>query len=756
MARTLHPAASRRGAGVGVAMGRIGWGVLVAAALTACGGSGGGGGVAGPPGEQPACPAGQVREAGQCVVACSTGATCGGVCCAAGEACLAGNRCGLPGTSVACGAGQPPCGDGAICKGGSCLASDPACIWQPPPGEFAPRVAWKWTGAATPAAALPDFKDVLSTLVVVPLQRTVSDAFAAPAVVFAASSGREGAGAAVTAVLRAVSGRDGAELWTSDPTHPVNGLAAIAAGDLDGDGFTDFVAARMPAFTAGATGPEVVPSTEGLLAFDHQGRFLWDRPLPTSMIGRGRVYWGAPSVANLYGGGEAQVVLGATVLDARGNVVCEGTAGQGDNFLGPISTVADVDLDGVPEIVTGNTVYRNDCTPMAGWPAQLAGFVAPDGLVAVADFVGDAHPEIVTVSGGRVRVTDWQGRLLFGPVELPHDPARTLRGGGAPTIADFDGDGRPEIGVAGDSRYAVFKPFRADGTPNPAPLLWARPTQDESAVTGSSVFDFQNDGKAEVVYGDECYTRVFDGASGGTLFEAENASCTVHENPVIADVDRDGRAEIVVGTNSVCDKVCTRPDGTTWRHVGSGMRGVSVFKDLRDRWVATRPVWNQHAYHVTNVGEDGTLPVKESPHWRDPATNAFRANPMGAANYAAPDLAAEAARDLSVVVARCPAELGISVRVWNRGATLVAPGVPVAVYAGAAGAAPPVALGRTVGGIVPGESETLVLNVPAPAGARDFTVVLNDDGTGEGVVGECDRANNAVVLAGARCPAVSQ
>jgi hypothetical protein len=643
--------------------------------------------------------------------------------------------CAAPNQCVAtqgCGPGLPECPAGEGClTGGRCAARDLSCTWKPPAGEFNPRIAWRWTGSTS----LPQYQHVLSTPVVVPLTRQPTDAFAAPAVVFAAGVGDVGAGTQVPAVLRAVSGLDGAELWTSDPTHPVNALSGVAAGDLDGDGTTEFVAARLP---EGPNGGD--PATEGLVAFGHDGRFLWDVKLPGvpgGPAGARSVYWGAPSIGNLTGGREANVVIGATVLDARGNVVCRGAAGQGANSLGPISVLADVDLDGKLDIVTGNTVYGADCQPKAGWPNGR-----PDGLVAIADISGDAHPEIVVVSAGTVRMQDWRGAVLWGPVAIP--PGGGV-GGGAPTIADFDGDGQLEIGVAGRSSYTVFKATGA--------VLWSRPTQDDSAVTGSSVFDFQRDGRAEVVYGDECYTRVYDGQTGATLFQGKNPSCTVHENPVIADVDRDGRAEIVVGTNSVCATQCEWEPGVFTSHFGSGLHGITVFKDLRDLWVGTRPIWNQHAYHVTNVSDDGSIPVQEQTHWTDPATNMFRANPVGNPDYSAPDLAAEL-RDVGLSTAACPQTLRISVRVWNRGAVLVSQGVPISVYAGPATGAPAATV-RTASAILPGASELVAIDLPGPTAAQDYTIVVNDDGTGEGVVGECDRANNAVPLSQLRCTAVN-
>jgi len=696
--------------------------VLVITAVASCGNGGAG-----------SCGPGQTSLGGTCVPACA-GTACGGVCCAAGDACLAPGLCsGGTGSVTPCGA-NGTCDGGLACIAGQCVSANGACSYHPPKGVFTPRIAWQWTGSA----ARPEYANVLMTPVVVPLQRTSSDAFAPPAVVFNAILGDRGAGSSVPGVVVAVSGLDGSELWTSDPSHPVNGLGAIAAADLFGDGHTEIVTARLGS-TWPATDPlhKGPPVDDGLVAFDGDGRFLWE-------VKGIRVFWGAPSIANMYGGKEAQVVIGATVVDAHGQVVCQGAngggpGGIGENFLGPVSTVADVDLDGIPDIVTGNTVYDNHCNAKAGWPNGQA-----DGLVAVADFTGDQHPEIVVVSEGTVRLQDWQGHVIWGPVGIPGGG----RGGGPPTVADFDGDGKLEIGVAGLSSYTVFKPFAPD------PILWSRPTQDQSMVTGSSVFDFEHDGKAEVVYGDECYTRVYDGTTGATLFESPNPSCTVHENPVIADVDRDGRAEIVVATNSVCNIQC--PWGG---HTSSGKHGVTVYKDLRDHWVSTRSIWNQHAYHVTNVLDDASVPTVEPPNWTTgwfgDALNDFRMNPIGNGDFRAPDLQAVQA-DVALDATGCPGRLRLEVKVWNRGAVLVTAGVPVAVYEGRAGGKL-LAVSHTAGAILPGGRGVVSLDVaPAPTAPVDLVIVLNDDGTGQGVVGECDTGNDTVVLPALYCPAGSK
>src|SRR5690606_6402913 len=117
----------------------------------------------------------------------------------------------------------------------------------------------------------------------------------------------------------------------------------------------------------------------------------------------------------------------------------------------------------------------------------------------------------------------------------------TTNGIGPPTIADFDGDGAPEIGAAGACFYVVYD---TNGT-----MLWKHSSQDfSSRVTGSSVFDFQGDGKAEVGYADECFWRVYDGTGNGDgttniLYKRSHTSGTTRELPVIVDVDGDYHAD---------------------------------------------------------------------------------------------------------------------------------------------------------------------------------------------------------------------
>ncbi len=49
---------------------------------------------------------------------------------------------------------------------------------------------------------------------------------------------------------------------------------------------------------------------------------------------------------------------------------------------------------------------------------------------------------------------------------------------------------------------------------------------------------------------DEKYVRIFDGASGRIIYQSLTTSFTMIETPIVADVDGNGTANIVIAANS--------------------------------------------------------------------------------------------------------------------------------------------------------------------------------------------------------------
>jgi hypothetical protein len=591
-----------------------------------------------------------------------------------------------------------------------------ACEHIPPEGEFTPIEEWVWQN---PVEA-PEWDEVMMTPVVIDLTgQAAPEVYSVPAVVF--HSFRADTGYSQDGVLRAVRGDTGEPIFSvTDPslyTHPVSN---IAAGDLDGDGL-----------------PEIVTGKSGgrdLICFNSDGTLRWMTETDSLVVG-----WGGPAIANVDGVGPPEIVMGAAVINADGTVRWhQAGASRGDNFrqnaAAPFSVPADVDGDGLMEIVTGDTLFAHDGQVI--WDTGYG-----DGFVALAEFGSGGPPEIVVVSRGSVRSqSSATGEISFLKTELDLNtlPECSPNCGllGPPTVADFDGDGKPEIGVAGADVYIVLDTY---GT-----VLWSVATRDGSSnITGSAVFDFEGDRRAEVVYADEVSLKVLRGSDGQVLYEQPHSSLTACEYPVIADVDSDGNAEIVIAQNDLMEDAPVK------------FKGVRVFGDAADNWVNTRRIWNQHAYHVTNVEENGAIPVTAERNWLVAGLNNFRQNVQPQGVFNAPDLTA---RGLGFAAAGCPAAgIVLYAEVNNRGHQMVPPGVPVSFYLG-----DPRANGRLIGvaetrhPLTPGQGEVVAvlwedppLNTPL-----DIYVVADDDGGGpvpNGVHSECREANNTGLLPDVVC-----
>lgn len=766
--------------------------------------------------EGAACPGGVCRG-GLC---CPVDRACGDACCGVGQRCFA-NACVTPGAACRT-ADECPAGSyceaalgavagadagvrdggaaldagGRVCTAplpapGRCLALPPRCPqgdagvpgdtgaagcvarceYRPPVGALNAEMAWSWGQPRAPRVA-PEHVDVWST----PAVGRVYDAncdgrvdtLDPPAVVFV--SGRSvhattGLGtccqctgttptACITGVLRVVDGRTGADLLSvQNPGGGAAGFAgvSVALGDIDNDRTMDIVA---------------VDSRGHIVMIDSLGRTrrVSDMPVPGATA-NGFGWGGGLALADMDGDGAAEVAFGPSVFTTAGGRITHrftATGAFGPGATSALSTLVDLDgaANGNLELLVGRMAVRADGTVL--WRRDDL----PDGFVAVADFDRDGRPEVVLIANGQAYVLNGAtGATRLGPMALPGTGS-----GGPPTVADFDGDGRPEIGVAQANFYAVLKP---DFTRNMLRLLWRAANHDlSSSVTGSTVFDFEGDGAAEVIYADECFVWVFDGRTGAVRWTGLTTSFTGTEASVVADVDGDGRAEIVAVSNGADPSAmgwrCNEAPWNTadvatgriaWRPPAgaTAYRGVRVYRDRARSWVGTRPLWNQHTYHVTNIclaGDDactapawdGQIPRRERRNWSLPWLNNFRQNVQQSGLFAAPDATVTLA-----VGCTAPPELVATAR--NLGEATLPAGVAVAFFERTSDGRE-IRRGQSVttGALFPGAAEELRLRAPPEANPNAAFVARIEVDPMRPTFRECRSDNNASQPARAPCP----
>ena len=564
--------------------------------------------------------------------------------------------------------------------------------------------------------------------------------------------------------LRAVHSNDYSEAFAT-PTNASGSaidlapVSNLAVGDIIGDARPEIIAIRS------------VANQVGLIAFNYDGTVLWDCFDDTSSAsacddasGQWNI-WGGPAIADLDEDGTPEIIYGNQVFNNLGQRLWrapDSNMGRGDAVsvwndnsvhpIGALSHVADLDGDGKMEIIAGNTVYEMG-TDLTDWSVRT-GFAhyqggadseIADGLGAVADFNLDGDPELVLVAQEVVYLLDGTTGATLSQIHIPRGDDNLFSAGGSPTVANFiDDDSNPEIGVAGRELYVIFDVDPADFSLSVAASF---ATQEfSSSRTGSSVFDFDGDGSAEVVYNDECYLRILhidatesDPASRvQEVFKTENSSFTAYEYPVIADVDADGNAEIVVCANdfgrtlmpedtvenaSIRKYYCeaTNP-GYQVRH------GIYVYGDVNDTWVPTRAIWNQHSYHISNVSDSGAIPQHEVRSWT--THNTYRLNRQDqSGGIQAPDLAGGETSSLD----RCPVEKLLGVWAQNQGELFVPAGLSVAFYNGEPSPANTAfAVGQTSSALQPGQAEFVSVSWLPPAGGAHVVVIVDDDGTGTG------------------------
>ena len=290
----------------------------------------------------------------------------------------------------------------------------------------------------------------------------------------------------------------------------------------------------------------------------------------------------------------------------------------GDRIVDGSPTLADITGDGKPEIIVGGSdgrVYAISVTEkrllwqfrtntaLNALQVQHQTGTTIRTAPAVADLNNDSRPEIVIGVGDVLEQKENGGIVVLNANGTLRKAwlSQDLGGGGndigspdgytdgvetSPAIGDITGDGVPEIVYGANDQHVYAR--RVDGSHLPGWPKFVRDTVHSSPAianldgVGSNEVIIGIDAHADAFYGDleGGYVKVFRGDGSELPGWPQHEDDIVGSSPAIADVDGDGKLNVVIGVGGIRGNgkhiTAYRENGSIlWRRPTDGSSGVS-------------------------------------------------------------------------------------------------------------------------------------------------------------------------------------
>lgn len=234
------------------------------------------------------------------------------------------------------------------------------------------------------------------------------------------------------------------------------------------------------------------------------------------------------------------------------------------------SAVGDIDEDGRLEIVFGT--YFNDEHIYALnaengtllWSYDTGG--CNDASPVIADVDLDGHSEVIIPASSPYKVYCFNGKT--GQVKWERSTGYPNCIDSPPAVADVDNDDKPEV-IFGTFYGNVFCLNGEDGS-----ICWQINLGTTSYIQSDpDILDVNGDGQVDVVvaqFEGDCRVYALRGNNGSTLWYSDVPQDYMYHGGSFADIDEDGKPEIVIGCYDNHVYVLNAEDGSlAWAYQSS-------------------------------------------------------------------------------------------------------------------------------------------------------------------------------------------